>query len=155
MTIGVEWLTGSVEIQTFDHATTDNKVQSSEDDYAWCRFRVRFPRWLSEKALDSFLYQESQSWKHILTPYSVRKMDSALGHRLSDIADEDDLGELVRLLQSGEIALGDHFIKVHNHATTQSGKRIENGTASEASLFSEVKVGKYAITWRRRVFHQL
>ncbi|KAK8010162.1 hypothetical protein PG990_009127 [Apiospora arundinis] len=135
-TIGVEWLTGSVEIQTFGHATTDNNGQSSEYDYAWCRFRVRLPRWLSEKALDTFLYQESQSWKQIITPYSVRKMNSSLGQRLRDIAKRDDIQELVRLLQSGEIALRDHFIQSFVYTTTQTGKRIENRTSSEASLFS-------------------
>ncbi|KAK8052481.1 hypothetical protein PG993_003866 [Apiospora rasikravindrae] len=109
-TIGLEWLTGSIRVQTPDNDTTTEKEQEGHSRETSCLIRVRLPRWLSERALDSFFHKNPISWTHVLIPYHVRGLDSNAGARIRHIMREDSVQELKRSLQSGEVALRDRFV---------------------------------------------
>lgn len=104
-TIGLEWLTGSVQFQTPNHATAaENKIGRDEDTISY-GFSLRFPRWLSERALDSLLYKNSISWNHILVPYCVRQLKSDVGTRVHRVIAEDDVEGLRMSLQFGDVSI--------------------------------------------------
>ncbi|KAK8080911.1 hypothetical protein PG997_008729 [Apiospora hydei] len=107
-TVGLGWLTGSIEVQTTDWNTTNHGKDSVFED-TWCRIRVRLPRWLSERALDSILYKDSLSWNHVLIPYNERRMDSIIGSKLHRIMRNDDVQEIERLFRNREITANDYF----------------------------------------------
>lgn len=133
--IGVEWITGTISIQTTDHAIPDDDHDRGAESIG-CRVRVRLPRWLSDRALESYLYKDSWSWKHVLTPYTVREMTSTLAGQLTSIAKRDDVQGLRRFLQSGQISLGDQLLQRFPCFILPTGRVITKIMYEECNLFS-------------------
>ncbi|KAK8033636.1 hypothetical protein PG991_003034 [Apiospora marii] len=148
-TIGIDWLTGSLEYQNPSHATVAETKTGGDEETISYRVKVRFPRWLSERALDSLLYKNSLGWNHILVPYSVRSMRSDVGSQLSHIMHTDDVQGLKVSLQGGAIALRDHFIQEFDYWINETGKRSNKRRYDEECLFSLAmgarawKIGNY------------
>ncbi|KAK7957970.1 hypothetical protein PG988_012818 [Apiospora saccharicola] len=148
-TVGFERLTGSVQFQTLNHATTAEYKTGRADETISYRFRLRFPRWLSDRALELFLHNNSISWNCTIIPYSVRELSSDIGKQIHQLLEEDDMQGLKISLQRGDIAIRGRFIQDHTRWTHEKGNLHKITKRAEQSLFSLAiqtgawKVGNY------------
>ncbi|KAK8128763.1 hypothetical protein PG984_009871 [Apiospora sp. TS-2023a] len=145
-TIGLEWLTGSVQFGSSKCATAAGNKTGRDEETISYGFRLRFPRWLSGRALDSLLYKSSISWNHILIPYCVRELNSDAGTEIRRIIAKDDVEGLRMSLQSGDVAIRDRFIQNNMEWTDETGKLAKMAMSGEETLFSlAVSTGAWKI----------